>query len=155
MVQPLAEGCENPLAMILQSAQRFAAALDAEDYEGVRATLAADCVYHAPEGLQIGPDEIVKSYRQNGASARDRFEKIEYESRVEAIGPTDALITFIDRVTLRGAWHEFRCRQRIRIGAGGLVEQIWHEEIPGERERLRQFEAGAAGRITPLSASGG
>jgi hypothetical protein len=141
--------------MILQSAQRFAAALDAEDYEGVRATLAADCMYHAPEGLQVGPDAIVASYRQNGASGRDRFEKIEYQSSVEGIGPAEALITFVDRVMLRGAWHQFRCRQRIRIGAGGLVEQIWHEEIPGERERLQQFEAGAGGRITRLSASDG
>ncbi|HEV8071264.1 MAG TPA: nuclear transport factor 2 family protein [Planctomycetaceae bacterium] len=134
------------MTISLESVQRFAAALDAEDYEGVRATLAAHCRYHAPEGLRIGPEEIVDSYRQNGASGRDRFEKIEYQSRVEAIGSADALITFIDRVMLRGAWHDFRCRQQIRIGAGGLVEQIWHEEIPGERERLQQFEAGAGGR---------
>jgi hypothetical protein len=131
--------------MILQPAQRFAAALDAEDYEGVRATLAAHCRYHAPEGLRIGPDEIVTSYRQNGASGRDRFEKIEYQSRVEAVGTADALITFIDRVLLGGAWHEFRCRQRIHIGAAGLIDEIRHEEIPGQRERLQQFEAGAAG----------
>jgi len=146
---------ENASAMILHSAQRFAAALDAEDYEAVRASLAAHCVYHAPEGVRTGPDEILASYRQNGASACDRFEEIEYESSVEAIGPNDALITFIDGVTLRGALHQFRCRQRIRIDTRGLVEEIWHEEIPGERERLQQFEACAAGRITPLSASGG
>jgi len=132
--------------MMLRSAQRFAAALDAEDYELVLALLGPNCIYHAPEGLRIGPDAIVASYRQNGASARDRFEKIEYQSRVEAIGPAEALITFLDCLLLSGAWHEFRCRQRIRIGAEGLVEQIWHEEIPGERERLQQFEAGAGGR---------
>jgi hypothetical protein len=131
--------------MILPSAQRFAAALDAEDYDGVHATLAAHCVYHAPEGLRIGPDAIVASYRQNGASARDRFEKIEYQSRVETVGTAEALITFIDRVLLAGAWHEFRCRQRIHIGAAGLIDEIRHEELPGERERLQQFEAGAAG----------
>src|SRR5262249_52556750 len=38
------------------------------------------------------------------------------------------------------------CRQHVRVGSDGLVETIQHEEIPGERERLHQFEAEAAPR---------
>jgi hypothetical protein len=134
---------EPPLSTLLDSAQRFAAALDAEDYESVRALLAANCSYHSPGGLLTGPDAILASYREHGQSASHRFDKIEYRSAVESIGPREALITFVDRVTLRRATHEFRCQQRIRIGVGGLIEEIRHEEIPGERERLREFEASA------------
>jgi limonene-1,2-epoxide hydrolase len=130
------------MTTILHAAQRFAAALDAEDYRAAHSALAADCVYHAPEGLLVGPDRIVASYREHAESARGRFETIEYESAVEAIGPAEAVITFIDRVMLAGAWHQFRCQQRIRIDAAGLVAEIRHEELLGERERLQKFEAG-------------
>jgi hypothetical protein len=131
--------------MILESARRFAAALDAEDYEAVRASLGSGCVYDAPQGVLIGPEAIVASYRENADGARSRFAKIEYTSEVATAGPApaEAVITFIDRVMLGGAWHEHRCRQHVRFGAGGLIEHIRHEELPGERERLQQFEAAA------------
>jgi hypothetical protein len=131
--------------MSLDSARRFAAALDAEDYEAVRASLAPGCVYAAPEGVLVGPEAIVASYRKNAVAARGRFAKIEYASEVASAGPAEAVITFIDRVMLGGGWHEHRCRQHLRLDAGGLVEHITHEELPGERERLQQFEAGGHG----------
>jgi len=129
--------------MILESARRFAAALDGEDYEAVRASLAFGCVYDAPQGVLIGPEAIVASYRENAVAARSRFAKIEYTSEVATAGPVEAVITFIDRVMLGGVWHEHRCWQHIRLGAGGLIEHVRHEELPGERERLQQFEAAA------------
>jgi limonene-1,2-epoxide hydrolase len=131
------------LSTTLESVRCFAEALDAEDYDRARAALADDCIYHAPEGVRTGPDAIIGSYRTNAASARQRFERIEYASAVEVTGPSAAVITFIDRLKLGGAWHQFSCRQRIRVGAGA-IEEIWHEEIPGERERLQQFEEGAS-----------
>jgi hypothetical protein len=130
----------------LETARRFATALDAEDYESVPACLAADCVYHSPGGVLIGPDAIVKSYRDNGAAARMRFERVEFESLVETVGLAEAVITFVDRVRLSGRWHLFRCQQYVRVDVGGLVNEIRHEELPGERERLREFEA-EAGRV--------
>jgi hypothetical protein len=36
--------------------------------------------------------------------------------------------------------YEYHCQQRLRVGTGGLVEEIRHEELPGERERLAAFE---------------
>jgi hypothetical protein len=137
------------MATVLGTAQRLAAALDAEDYRAARAALAPDCVYHAPEGLLVGSDRIVSSYREHATAARGRFEKIEYHSVVETIGPAEALITFVDGVTLGGAAHQFRCQQRIRIDADGLVAEIRHEEIRGERAKLQQFEANTAARKTP------
>ncbi len=132
------------MSRALEAAERFAIALDAEDFERVRTLLAPNCAYHAPEGLLIGPDTIVASYRQNAEAARGRFDEIEYRSRVEPSSPAAARITFIDRVRIGGAWHEYHCRQRICVGAEGLIEEIRHDEIAGERERLEEFEATAA-----------
>ncbi len=132
------------MSRALEAAERFAIALDAEDFERVRTLLAPNCAYHAPEGLLIGPDAIVASYRQNAEAARGRFDQIEYTSSVELNSPAAAQIAFTDRVRLGGAWHEYRCRQRICVGAQGLIEEIRHDEIAGERERLEQFEATAA-----------
>jgi hypothetical protein len=131
--------------MILESARRFAAALDGEDDEAVRARLAAGCVYEAPQGVLVGPEAIVASYRENTVAARGRFAKIEYTSEVAIAGPAEAVITFIDRVMRGGAWHTYRCRQHVRLDAAGLIEHIRHEELPGERERLQQFEAAHSG----------
>jgi hypothetical protein len=128
---------------ILEIARRLAVALDAEDYETARACLAVECIYHSPDGVLVGPDAIISSYRENGASGRARFEQVQFESLVESAGPTEALITYTDRVRLGGMWHHFRCRQLVRMGGSGLVDEIRHEELPGERERLHQFEAQA------------
>ncbi len=130
----------------LQTAQRLARALDAEDFALVRTLLSPACAYHAPDGLLIGPDAIVAAYGKNAEAARRRFEQIEYTSCVELSDPAAAVITFCDRVRIGGVWHEYRCRQHVRVGSEGLVEEIRHDEIAGERERLTQFEATAAGR---------
>jgi hypothetical protein len=130
-----------PLNPCLQTAQRFAAALDTEDYEGAAACLSLDCTYHAPDGKLIGPSAIVGSYRENAEAGRKRFDKVEYKSLVESIGATEAVVTFTDKLQLGGSWHEFRCRQHLRISSAGLIEEIGHEELPGERQRLQHFEA--------------
>lgn len=137
--------------MSLESAARFAAALDAEDDVAVSACLASGCEYEAPEGVLIGPEAIVDSYRKNAVAARGRFAKIEYASEVATVGRAEVVITFIDRLMLGGVWHEHRCRQHIRLNRAGLIEHIRHEELPGERERLRQFESTHGGTNTRSS----
>jgi hypothetical protein len=121
-------------------ARRFATALDAEEYEAAEACLAAACVYHSPAGVLAGPAAIIASYRASGAAGRKRFDAVEFDSFVESVGPGEALVTYTDWVRLGERSHEYRCRQRLRVGAGGLVEEIRHEELPGERERLAAFE---------------
>jgi acetyl esterase/lipase len=138
--------------LCLQTAERLAAALDAEDYEAVRACLSASCVYHGPDGVLTGRDAIVASYREVGEAGRGRFEEIKYESQARLEGPDSVVITFTDHLRLGRAWHRFSCRQYVRVGSDGLVEAIQHEEIPGERERLHQFEMQAAPReVIPVA----
>lgn len=125
----------------LAIARRFAAALDTEDYATARELLAPDCTYHLGNDKIVGQNAIIDSYRTNGESAKRRFVSIDYVSDVEIAGPSTAIIVFIDRLRIGNECHEYRCCQSVMIGSNGLVEEIRHEELPQERERLRSFEA--------------
>jgi hypothetical protein len=124
-------------------ARQFAAALDAEDYVAARALVAEDCIYRLGDGVISGPDAIIDSYRANGAAARRRFDEVQYVSSVEQTGASTAVINFIDRLRLGDQWHQFHCRQHLRIGPGGLIEEIRHEGLPNQREQLIAFETRA------------
>jgi len=121
-------------------ASQFAAALDVENYAAARALVAEGCLYHIGDAVIAGTDAIIESYRANGEAARRRFHEVEYASSVEASGPLGAVISFTDRLRLGSQWHEFHCRQHVRVGPGGLIEQIRHEDLPNERQRLKDFE---------------
>jgi hypothetical protein len=129
----------SPADASLETGRRLANALDAEDYGAAQACLAADCVYHRLSGVLTGREAIVASYRENAAAGRQRFDAVQYESFVESLGAGEVLITYTDRVRLGHRSHDFRCQQRIWIRVGGLVAEIRHEELPGERERLAAF----------------
>jgi hypothetical protein len=122
-------------------ASLFAAALDAEDYDAARELLEDNCVYRLDESAYNGPDAILDSYRANGDAARGRFDEVHYFSSVEAIDLFTAAITFTDHLRLGKRWHDFHCRQHIRINAAGRIEAITHEDLPHERQRLAAFES--------------
>jgi hypothetical protein len=115
--------------------------------------VAANCAYEISGDVIRGRDAIVDSYRRNADSARRRFDEVRYSSVIEASGPASAIITFTDRVRFGETWHEFHCRQHVRVGAGGLIDEIRHEELPGERERLEAFENGARRDGGPASST--
>ena len=124
----------------------FAAALDAEDYVAARVLLAEDCLYLLAKTVISGPDGVIDAYRANGEAARRRFDEVRYVSSVEQTGPSTAVINFMDRLRLGDQWHEFHCRQHVRIGPDELIEAIKHEDLPHEREQLLAFEIGAGVR---------
>ena len=130
---------------VLRTARRLAEALDTEDYAAARLILAAGCIYHTGTTILTGADAILASYRANAEAARGRFDVIEYTSTVEPSAAAGAIITYTDRIRRGGEWHEYRCRQHVRISAAELVEEIWHEEMPGERQRLLEFESRTRG----------
>jgi len=126
---------------ILETARRFAAALDTGDYAAARAELADHCVYLISDATTvIGADAIIASFQTKDEAGRQRYDEIDYGSHVERTGPASALVHFTDRVRHGRAWHEYRCRQYLQIGERGLIESILLEELPGEREGLRKFE---------------
>ena len=114
--------------------------VNAEDYAAARATLAEGCVYHTGTTALVGPEGIIASYKANAEAAHAHFDEVDYANRVDPSETSGAVITYTDRVRRGGEWHEFRCRQHVLIGAAGLIEEIRHDELPGERERLQEFE---------------
>ena len=126
-------------ADVLAITQRFAAALDNESYETLRSILAPDCGYEVRGETFIGHDAIIESYRHHGAIARRLFHAIEYRSELRKTGPRTICISFFDRITEKEMTHEYQCRQHLDVGLGGFITRIRHEELPGEREGLREF----------------
>jgi hypothetical protein len=122
-------------------ASQFAAALDAEDYAAARDLLADNCVYHIGAVVHRGPNAIIDAYAANGDTARGRFDEVHYFSTVEATGRTTAAITFTDHLRLGDRWHEYCCRQHIRISPAGCIEAITHEDLPHQRDQLLAFES--------------
>ena len=128
---------------LLETARQFATSLDAGDFAAARAILADHCVHVISDATTvIGADAIIESFQVKDASARQRFDEIDYGSHVERTGPASAVVHFIDRLRRGSAWHEYRSRQFLQFSDSGLIESIVHEELPGELEGLRMFERG-------------
>lgn len=122
----------------------FADALDNRAYDVAAELLSPDCVYQHPDGLLVGPQNIVRSYAMI-ESTIGTFEKIEFSSAVRPEGDA-AVVTFCDQLTRNHRSHEYRCRQRFLFNDEGYICAIEHQELPGHRERLERFlhEAGVS-----------
>jgi hypothetical protein len=122
-------------------ATRFAAALDADDFDAVRPLLAPDCRYEVRGAVLVGPDAILASYRAASEGGRREFDRLSYSSLVIHAENDSATIEFADHIERAGAAHTFRSRQHLTITAD-LITAIRHEDLPGERERLAAFREG-------------
>jgi hypothetical protein len=122
-------------------AARFAAALDADDFDAFRALLAPDCRYEVRGAALVGPDAILDSYRYASEAAHSEFDEVTYASRVLRVDGDSAVIEFADHLEREGAVHVFLCLQHLTVAAG-VITVIRHEDLPGEREKLSAFRAG-------------
>ena len=123
----------------LQVVERFAVALDREDYGTARSLLGDGCVYLL-RGVRVeGAEAVVASYRGNGDEASRRFDSIAYGSDVRAADDGRAVISFWDEITHRGRVHRHECEQWVRVEDGVIVE-IEHRDLEGEVEGLEAFK---------------
>ncbi len=122
----------------LQTVQRFARALDQEDYVVAASFLSDDCEYRCRGELYQGPSAIMASYQGNGTAAKS-FEAVEYESDVFAVSPGAFRIRFTDHLTHAGCRLTFRCDQRIEVNHRGEIVRIEHMDLPGQMEALAAF----------------
>ena len=122
----------------MELAQRFATALDEEDYAVVVGCLAADCVYRISGEIHRGPEAIIASYRSHGEWAAKHLDRVRYESHVRDEGG-DVAIEFVDHIEQGGRAHTYRCEQRLSFDDGGQISVIEHVDLPGEGEALNDF----------------
>lgn len=120
-------------------AREWVDALDAEKFAAAVHLLDEKCVYYGPTNTITGPDDIVKTYRDNAAWAHKAFDKITWDSELESLGQGRFMITFIDRTTHAGLDHVYRCRQVIEVNGHSLIDRIEHIAIPDEETRLAAF----------------
>lgn len=125
----------NPIAL----AERFAQALDEEDYTSAAALIASTCVYTTGEETHRGPAAIIASYRSHGNWAAQHLEQVRYESRVRAGERGGVVVTFVDHVEHAGHAHTYQCEQHLSFDEQALISAIQHVELPGEREGLQEF----------------
>jgi len=123
----------------LAVAERFAAALDREDYAAAAACLAPDCEYVIRGRVLRGPEAVLASYREAGEWGAGKLDEVRYESSVRAGPGGGATVTFVDHLEHRGARHTHRCEQRLEFAADGRIRRIEHVDLPGEREALEGF----------------
>jgi ketosteroid isomerase-like protein len=126
---------------VTSTAERFATALDNEDYRAVSSLIEDDCEYVTPKGELVGPDAIVASYQEAAAWAKAHIDAVRYTSAVRSDGD-DAVIKFSDHLEHHGARHTYTCEQVLRVNHNGRVTRIVHQELPGERESLNSFLRG-------------
>lgn len=128
-----------PTEAELHLADRFAKALDHEDYATAHALLSHDCVYLLRGQRIAGPDAIIASYKGNGDEANQRFDSIRYGSDVRPADDDQVVIDFWDELTHNGLTHRHQCEQRLRI-EHDRITRIEHHDLEGETEALAQFK---------------
>jgi hypothetical protein len=130
----------NDARQQVDSARRFAAALDKCDYARAAGYLTKSCQYERPgQELLIGPEVICQSYRECDFKARGKFDSVIYRSEAETAGSDRVRLMFFDELRVGNASHTFRCGQIVYFGEDQRIVRIELEEIPGERERLSNF----------------
>jgi hypothetical protein len=119
--------------------RKLARALDADDFVAAAGLIAPDCEYRARSETLVGREAIVASYASASRWAREHQVGVGYSSEIEPASGDEVPVLFIDDLVHLGRRHRYRCRQRFRVGEGGLVDRIVHEEIAGERPALEEF----------------
>jgi limonene-1,2-epoxide hydrolase len=105
--------CPTPRSV----AERFAKALDADDFESAVRTLSSECQYSFRDALIKGPDTIIQSYRDASEKAKRLFHRIEYGSELVEIGAERVVVRFWDRLEVQGRSHLYTSRQQLQHDA--------------------------------------
>lgn len=129
----------------LQVVERFAKALDREDYVVAASLLAEQCEYLCRGVRHHGPTEIIHSYQANGSVAK-LFDAVDYESEVAATKIGQFRIRFIDHLRHGGSQFTFQCEQIINVGESEKIVRIEHCDLPGQVEALSEFKQLLRGR---------
>lgn len=118
------------------SAERFAKALDEDDFESAKAYLARSCRYLIGEKDLHGPEAIIQSFREGSDKAKRVFDHVDYGSEILGIDENSVTAQFTDLIKIKGQTLVYSSRQHLEFGGDGLIIRIVHEEIPGELEAL-------------------
>jgi hypothetical protein len=124
---------------LISSVRNFVKALDTSNFEEARPYLSPRCRYRIDQTEIVGPEPILRSYAENDKWAKDTLERVVYESRVERISAKTFDVLYIDRIFHKGLEHDYQSHELLVLDDMGEIEQIFHEDIAGEPEALKEF----------------
>lgn len=114
------------------------------DRRTARPPLGERCVYAIREQTHRGADAILASYAEATRYAATLPCEVRYESSVEAEG-SRASVRFTDVLSQGERVYRHQCVQHLDFEDGRIL-RITHEDLPGEREEVRDFLASLAPR---------
>ena len=119
--------------------ERFAVALDADDYQTVASLLADDVEYFTGDKTIVGRDAVVESFRSASRWGRTAFDELTFLHEIAPDKPLD--IRFIDILVKKGERFTLDHTMHVGISVTGLIERLDLTYPSGERERLAAFLA--------------
>lgn len=120
--------------------RKLARALDADDYETARSTLASDVRYEVKGDILRGADAIVDSYRSSSEQAHRIFDEVGYDHEISNEHEGTYTIDYTDTLTIADETHVHRARQLVTV-EDGMVARIVNVELNGEAASVDSFMA--------------
>jgi len=119
-------------------AERFASALDADDFLEAAHLLEEDCLY-STHGREIrGREHVMASFVEASDWAHAHLDKITYEHTL-VHSQAAATIRFVDIFEHRGQKVRHECLMHVDTGPNDRIRRLTLEDLPGERERVGAF----------------
>ncbi len=120
-------------------AERFAHALDVDDFRGAAGLLEEGCLYRL-RGEEIrGRERVIWSFTRASEWAHSNLDQVTYEHSVDTHSELNATIRFIDVFEHSGEKIVHECLMHVELGPNGPIRKLTLEELPGERERVDAF----------------
>lgn len=124
----------------LDVAERFATALDRDDYETVASVLAEEVSYSIGDDVLLGREAVVESYRTASKMAHQLFDQVEYgHTVISTDDPTTFRISYTDTLTVGEESLTHMAEQHVTVATEEVVTRIVNVELPGEREAVDAF----------------
>lgn len=120
-------------------AKAFVAIMDSEDYEPAKQFLAKDCIYKVGDKIHKGTKAILKTYKEHHDFAKSTFDSVVYKSELSQISDNEFEVTYIDIITYGQKTHTYKCKQFFNLNSENKINEIIHEDIPGEYQRIKSF----------------
>ena len=117
---------------------RFATALDNDDYDAAALCMEEDAVYlESSEKTINGRNAILDSFRHTSQWGRNNLDSLRFFHSIDEATPSQ--IKFIDVLTSGGEELELHHTMHLLFSPRGLIRELRLAETPGEAEQVRTF----------------
>jgi hypothetical protein len=119
--------------------ERFASALDRDDFDLAITMLGSDCIYETASETLQGPEAVIKSFKDATEWAHKNLDSIIYLHTIEECQDCKNAIRFVDDVVHRGKQMRHQCLMHVTTGDKGKITKLRLEDLPGEKQKVADF----------------